>query len=129
MHLALRQASALVFPSVWYEGLPLSVLEAQGLGVPVIVSDACAGRESVVDGVTGLWFKSGDVDDLARALATTRDGNTMRAMSNAAYCHFWADPPTLDAHLGKLTALYRDVLNRPAKRAANANAGLGNARA
>ncbi len=65
---AMRAARALVFPSLWYEGQPLTVLEAKGLGVPVIVSDACAGREEVEDGVTGLWFKSQDVGDLTRAL-------------------------------------------------------------
>ena len=43
----LRAARALVFPSVWYEGQPLSVYEALALGTPVIVSDLCAGREAV----------------------------------------------------------------------------------
>ena len=45
VHRAMRAARALVFPSLWFEGQPLTVMEAKGLGVPVIVSDACAGRE------------------------------------------------------------------------------------
>src|SRR5947199_402834 len=53
---AIRAARALVFPSLWYEGQPLTVLEAKGLGTPVIVADGCAGREEIEDGVSGLWF-------------------------------------------------------------------------
>ncbi|WP_158810019.1 glycosyltransferase family 4 protein [Beijerinckia sp. L45] len=107
---AMRAARALVFPSIWYEGQPLTVLEAKGLGVPIIVSDACAGREEVEDGVTGLWFKSQDVDDLARALAVTRDDLKIAAMSKAAYAAYWRDPSTLDAHVGRITRIYRGMI-------------------
>ncbi len=109
---AMRAARALVFPSLWYEGQPLTVLEAKGLGVPVIVSDACAGREEVEDGVTGLWFKSGDADDLARALAATRDDAAVAAMSLAATQAYWVDPPTLDAHVAKILDIYQGMLSR-----------------
>ncbi len=109
---AMRAARALVFPSLWYEGQPLTVLEAKGLGVPVIVSDACAGREEVIDGVTGMWFKSGDADDLARALEASRDDGAIIAMSRAASEAYWADPPTLDTHVAKILGVYRSMLSR-----------------
>lgn len=108
---AMRSARALVFPSLWYEGQPLTVLEAQGLGVPVIVSDACAGRESVENGVTGLWFKSQDVADLTRALEAMRDDRLVAAMSHAAYEAFWRKPPTLDLHVERITQLYDQMLS------------------
>lgn len=111
---AMRAARALVFPSVWYEGQPLTVLEAKGLGIPVIVSDACAGREEVEHGVTGLWFKSGDAGDLAKALVTIRDDATVAAMSRAAYDAYWVAPPTLDAHVGKLLPVYEALIAREA---------------
>lgn len=118
---AMRAARALIFPSLWYEGQPLTVLEAKGLGVPVIVSDICAGREEVEDGVTGRWFKSADVDDLARVLTELRDDVTIAAMSEAAYRAYWKDPPTCDRHLERLTAVYRGMLQAalmPTKRSA-----------
>ncbi len=108
---AMRAARALVFPSLWYEGQPLTVLEAKALGVPVIVSDACAGREEVVDGVTGLWFASGDADDLARALRALHEDTLVAAMSRAAYDAFWADPPTLDVHTHSILAIYRAMID------------------
>ena len=112
---AMRAARALVFPSLWYEGQPLTVLEAKGLGVPVIVSDACAGRESVEDGVTGRWFRSGDADDLARVLRGMRDDATVACMAKAAYAAYWADPPTLEAHVDRILRVYRGMLERAGK--------------
>ena len=107
---AMRSARALVFPSLWYEGQPLTILEAKALGLPVIVSDVCAGREEVEDGVTGLWFKSADVDDLARALVEVQDDSRVVAMSHAAYRAFWAAPPTIERHVDRITDLYRAML-------------------
>ena len=114
---AMRAARALVFPSLWYEGQPLTVLEAKGLGVPVIVSDACAGREEVADGVTGLWFRSGDADDLARALDLTGDDDAVAAMSRAATRAYWANPPTLNAHVARILTIYRGMLDARRERA------------
>ena len=110
VHAAMRGARALVFPSLWYEGQPLTVLEAKGLGVPVVVSDACAAREEVGDGVSGLWFKSDDPADLARALRVLADDATVASMSRAAYNAYWADPPTLDVHVDRITGIYRGMI-------------------
>ncbi len=109
---AMRAARALVFPSLWHEGQPLTILEAKALGLPVIVSDGCAGREEVEHGVTGLWFRSADVDDLARALLDMRDDERVASMSHAAYHAFWAAPPTIERHVGRITELYRAMLQR-----------------
>ena len=95
---AMRAARALVFPSLWYEGQPLTVLEAKAMGTPVIVSDVCAGREAVEDRVTGVWFQSGDANHLARAIDLLKDDVTVREMSDASYQAFWRDPPTLAQH-------------------------------
>lgn len=112
----MRGARALVFPSVWYEGQPLTVLESLAVGTPVIVSDICAGRESVQDGETGLWFRSANVDDLGAALTSLSDDAVATRMSQAAYSRYWADPLTLDVHLRRLEAVYeaiaRDVRSR-----------------
>lgn len=107
----MRDARALVFPSVWYEGQPLTVLEALAVGTPVIVSDICAGREAVADGETGLWFRSADVDDLTRALAALSEDETATRMSRAAYSRYWANPLTPDVHLDRLEEVY-DLIAR-----------------
>ncbi len=106
---ALRDAGALVFPSIWYEGQPLTVLEAKALGTPIIVSDGCAGRDCVEDGVTGFWFRRNDVDDLAEALRRYAAAD-VDALSRSAYDSYWAAPATLDRHVDAITSLYRGLL-------------------
>ncbi|WP_133770103.1 glycosyltransferase family 4 protein [Enterovirga rhinocerotis] len=119
VRMLMREARALVFPSVWYEGQPLTVLESLAVGTPVIVSDVCAGRESVVDGETGLWFRTSDVGDLARCLTTLSDDALVARMSRAAYDRYWARPLTLDAHLDRLEEVYAQIahLQAPALQA------------
>jgi glycosyltransferase involved in cell wall biosynthesis len=58
----------LVLPS-WYEGLPYSVLEAQAMGLPVIVTRATGNVDAVEDEVTGLVVPPGDPHALAGALS------------------------------------------------------------
>jgi glycosyltransferase involved in cell wall biosynthesis len=125
----MRAARALVFPSLWYEGQPLTVLEAKSLGVPVVVADSCAGRDEVEDGVTGLWFKGGDAEDLARALLRLQDDALVARLSAAAHASYWADPRTLDKHVAGLLAIYRGMLTpRPDPAPAGDHADDGQAR-
>lgn len=108
----LREAKALVFPSLWYEGQPLTVLESLALGTPVIASDGSAGRESVRDGETGLWFRHGDAGDLARAIRVMSRDEIVSAMSAAAYARYWDEPFTLERHCRRLEEVYGTLLAR-----------------
>jgi glycosyltransferase involved in cell wall biosynthesis len=110
----LRAARALVFPSLWYEGQPLTILEAKAYGTPIVVADTCAGRDEVEDGVSGLWFKGGDADDLARMLLRLRDDALVARLSGAAYASYWADPRTPEKHVEGLLSIYRTMISRDA---------------
>jgi glycosyltransferase involved in cell wall biosynthesis len=67
----MKRAYVLVFPSIWYEGLPLTILEAQASGLPVVASDIGSLVELVDHQVNGLRFRPGDAPDLARWLTWT----------------------------------------------------------
>lgn len=109
---AMRAARALVFPSLWYETFGLTALEAKAMGTPVIVADGCAAREAVEHGVTGLWFKSGDVESLASAIRELRNDAVIAQMSNRAYDAYWASPATLERHVAETLAVYDRMLAR-----------------
>jgi len=109
---ALREARCLVFPSLWHEGQPLTVLESLAMGTPVVAGDGSAGRESVVDGETGLWFRQADVDDLAAKLRLMQDDSRVSAMSQAAYRRYWDKPFSLDRHVNRIEEVYASLLAR-----------------
>jgi glycosyltransferase involved in cell wall biosynthesis len=108
---AIQSSRAIVFPSLWHETQGMVVLEAAALGVPAIVSDSCAAREAIVDGETGLLFKSGDASDLAEKLALLdRDPKLAAQLGRLAYERYWSDPSTLDMHANQLIACYAEIM-------------------
>ena len=64
----LGRAEALIFPSLWYEGLPRTIVESFACGTPVIASDLGSMAELVRPGKTGQLFAAGNAAQLARHL-------------------------------------------------------------
>lgn len=60
----MKDAQALIFPSVWYEGFPMVIAEAYAVGLPVIASDLGSMSSLIEHGRTGLRFRPGDPEDL-----------------------------------------------------------------
>ena len=52
----LAVCTALLFPSIWYEGLPMTLVEAFAAGTPVIASDLGAMQSLVDEGQNGWRF-------------------------------------------------------------------------
>lgn len=53
-----------VIPSEWYENNPLSVIEAQCLGTPILGARIGGIPELIDEGRTGMTFESRDIEDL-----------------------------------------------------------------
>ena len=90
------RAAFLVFPSEWYETFGRVMIEALARGTPVIASDIGGNREIVRDGIDGLLYRVGDIDDLAAKIASLTDNpaflTACRAEARASYCaRFSAD--------------------------------------
>lgn len=64
----LRTSTAFIFSSVWYEGNPLTIIEALASGTPVITSKMGAMQSMIADGYNGLYFTPGDEKDLIEKL-------------------------------------------------------------
>lgn len=64
----LAQASVLVLPSMYREGLPRSILEAMSSGRAVITSDSPGCADSIVDGRDGFIVPTGSPEALAKAM-------------------------------------------------------------
>ncbi len=64
----IRGAVCSVYPSVWYENCPFSVMESIMYGTPVVGADIGGIPELIDDGKTGFLFKAGDSASLEKAI-------------------------------------------------------------
>jgi glycosyltransferase involved in cell wall biosynthesis len=65
---AMSMCTALIFSSIWYEPFGLVITEALSNGCPLIASDIGSPTELVAEGVTGIHFKTGDIESLLNRL-------------------------------------------------------------
>ena len=106
----LRQARAMVLPSLWYETLGLVAIEAAAAGVPAIVSDGCAATDYIKHGENGLRFTHGSADALAAAMQTLGQEDALAArLGAAAYRWYWNNPWTAQRHVAGLLEIYRTI--------------------
>ena len=105
----LRCADVFLLPSL-VEGLPLSVLEAMGAGVPVIATDIPGTREAVEHEVTGLLVPARDPRALAAAMQRVfEDAASATARATRARERARREFST-EAVVTRVTALYASLL-------------------
>lgn len=104
-------ARALVFPSIWYEGAPLTIIEAMSAGLPCIVSDCTSATEVVCPGVNGLVFKSGDVSELIECMYEILDDEMISDLQNNILKSFSREMYSSTIHTDNLIKVYREWLN------------------
>ncbi len=69
-----------------WEGMPIAVLEAAGVGVPVVATDVIGNRDAVADGVSGFLFDPAHPEVAARRLIElSRSRELWLAQSRGAY--------------------------------------------
>ncbi|MCD4824803.1 MAG: glycosyltransferase family 4 protein [Phycisphaerae bacterium] len=93
MPLLYRLADVLILPS-WYEGLPYSVLEAQSMKIPCIVSNVTGNVDAVVDGQTGLVIRPRNPEALAEAVLQLGKAPSLRQymgrMARERVCQYFS---------------------------------------
>lgn len=105
----IRGAGCVVVPSISYENLPLSILEAFARGKPVVASDAGGSPELVENGATGYVFRRDDPDSLSDALEKTMSDGTHRAEMGSRARALVAGGYSPDYHYRKLMEIYEDI--------------------
>jgi glycosyltransferase involved in cell wall biosynthesis len=106
----LRSAEVFVMPSRW-EGLPISLLEAVALGVPVVATGVGANRELIEDGRTGRLIPSEDAEALADAIVSQLERPEDAArMAERAFLELRRGY-SLEAMVQSVNQLYESVLD------------------
>lgn len=86
----MRCAEALIFPSIWYEGMPMTIIEAFSESTPIIASNIGAMSIMIEHNNNGLLFKSGDSSSLQKQLEnwSRLSSSKKNEMSNQSFITF-----------------------------------------
>ncbi|WP_054939099.1 glycosyltransferase [Paenibacillus ihuae] len=105
----MSEARYLVVPSIWYEGFPMTIVEAYSVGTPVLCSRIGSLQEIVPEGVTGFQFAHDDIGNMASVLRQALDyeeyprlRETVKERFNALY--------TEEANFIALSQIYDEVV-------------------
>lgn len=99
----ISKAKALLLPTQWYEGFPMTIVEAYSVGTPVIGSDMGNVGSLIQDGITGWKF----THDSAEALSTV-----VREADRAGFIidKTKAERYSMDSNYQQLMKIYEEVL-------------------
>lgn len=104
----LRRASIFALPS-YAEGVPMAMLEAMSLGLPVLTTPVGGIPNVVQSGVNGVLVTPGNVQEIETALADLLASGQRRASFGAAARETIASRFDRARILDRLAAIYRDV--------------------
>lgn len=106
----MQSARMMIVPSLWYEGFPMTIVEAFAAGLPVIASDIGSLREIVPDGVLGRRFRPGDHAGLATIVNELTVSPDLVAQYGRAARAAYDRHYTPERNLAELEAIYRDAI-------------------
>ena len=105
-------ACAMLVPSVWYENCPLSILESQSLGTPVITADIGGMAELVEDGIDGIRIKELSPKALAEAIKTVLSDDGMIKVMSENCRKKRKSMMTLEKYTDKAEQIYEKMIGR-----------------
>lgn len=80
----IANSKALILPTQWYEGFPMTIVEAYSVEIPVIGSNIGNVGILVDDGINGFKFKYDSLDDLLKAIKKC-ESSDRKVMGENAY--------------------------------------------
>ncbi len=105
----LREAYAVVVPSLCYETFGLAALESMSVATPVIASDLGSLPSLVEDGQCGLLFTAGNVDSLRRTLVWASEHPAEMSSMGKGGREVVEDRYSADSHYRQLISVYSSL--------------------
>jgi glycosyltransferase involved in cell wall biosynthesis len=101
----INKARCLVFSSLWYEGMPMSVIEAMQRGLPVLVADRSAAAEFVRHDIDGLHVEMGNLAAWIEGMNLMKEPERVERYSQSSFeaASRFMDPET---YANSLMAIY-----------------------
>ena len=109
---SMSECLAIVFPTISFEGMPMTILESFACGTPVIGSKFSAMETMITDGYNGLHFEKGNSKSLRDKLQyfyslDSKEVNLFAANSRKTYEKYY----TPDQNIHELISIYQNVLD------------------
>lgn len=101
----IAESSCVVCPSVWYENMPNSILEAYSYGKPVVAFDIGCMAELVEQDVTGLLVPVANIEALGSSVKVLCEDSTMSTRMGANAKRVVESQFSSTNHLNELTAI------------------------
>ncbi len=109
--LILRQADVFFLPS-YNEGMPMSILEAMGYGLPVVSTTVGGICKMVENKVNGYTLNPGDIQGMAEAITSILSNDEWRkALGKQSFC-IVKNKYSLEVHLDKIRQQYERELTK-----------------
>ncbi len=106
----IQNSLAVIVPSVWYENMPYTIVEAFAYGKPVITSRFGGMAELIDDGETGFLFEPGNHLDLEEKISIVLDHSTeLSEMGRTARKKAEREFNPL-LHIERITELYQHLV-------------------
>lgn len=83
----LTKARALIFPTLCYEGSPLTIPEVQAFGIPCIITDCSAATDDIVNEYNGE-IVSPNVKSIVKSIENFKDDRYVKKLSLNTYENF-----------------------------------------
>ena len=108
LHEAINAARFMIIPSICYENMPNTALEAMVHAKPILISRIGSLPDLVKDGESGYLFECGNPDSLAQAIERMADDEQVRKMGLVSR-QLMTDRFSAEAHYEKLMQLFSKV--------------------
>lgn len=106
----MKGAEFLVFPSQWFEGFPMTIVEAYAVGLPIVATDLGSIASLIKPGRTGLHFAPGNPADLSKQARSMFENPDLTAEMRAAARLEYEQNYTAEKNLEQLLGVYRSVI-------------------
>lgn len=106
----IQKAKFSVYPSVWYENCPLSILESESLGTPVITANYGGMKELVKDNETGILIDTVNKQTLKNAIQSLYNDDDLIMKMHKKCIQERENMITMDSYIKELLKIYDSVL-------------------
>lgn len=107
----IQKSKYVLIPSIWYDNLPNTALEAFAHCKPVIASRIGSLPELVNDGVNGYLFEPGNVDDLVKCINKIEKSDNISTLGLNSYS-ILKNKFSVDTHYQILMNLFNQLIKK-----------------